>query len=223
MTRRSTILIVIGFLLLAGTIVCAVAHPWLTVPQPLTHCREVDADRFVGPTDDPAAFHGCLKRRAELFVKLDYAESKDLAKTFFTLIAAVLVASITFSEKIVDIHNARRLPLFAMFACWFALLLSICLVGAGVVSMTLAAGVATYLPQLQYTMLEAHAVLLFVSSTVFFGGGLTCLIVAGIVSALDKRVAAAAPLVMFSLASGEVVECDPLDQWEAPAETMERS
>ena len=35
------------------------------------------------------------------FLKYDYGETKDLCKSFLTLVSALLVFSVTFSEKIV--------------------------------------------------------------------------------------------------------------------------
>jgi hypothetical protein len=40
----------------------------------------------------------------ETFLKYDYAETKDLAKDFLTLVSAILVFSLTFAEKIVNFH-----------------------------------------------------------------------------------------------------------------------
>lgn len=62
---------------------------------------------------------------ADTFVKFVYPETKDLCKHFLTLVSGILVFSVTFSEKIVDFHNAddwpRRLLLFtwAMLAVAF--------------------------------------------------------------------------------------------------------
>jgi hypothetical protein len=43
------------------------------------------------------------------FLKYDYAETKDLSKSFLTLVAAILVFSLTFSEKIVDFSTSWQI------------------------------------------------------------------------------------------------------------------
>jgi len=43
---------------------------------------------------------------ANRFLDRDYAEVKDLSTAFLTLLTAVFVASITFSEKIVDFNRS---------------------------------------------------------------------------------------------------------------------
>ena len=63
--------------------------------------------------------------RNEDLYRTDYGETKDTAKAFSTLITAVFVASITFSEKIVNFQNANRLSSFAMFVSWTLLLIVI--------------------------------------------------------------------------------------------------
>src|SRR5687767_2944902 len=45
---------------------------------------------------------------AQLFLKYDYPETKDLCKQFLTLVVAVLVFSLTFSEKIADFPRASN-------------------------------------------------------------------------------------------------------------------
>jgi hypothetical protein len=42
------------------------------------------------------------------FLKYDYPFTVDMAKSFLTLISAVLVFSITFSDKIVDFPKADK-------------------------------------------------------------------------------------------------------------------
>jgi hypothetical protein len=65
---------------------------------------------------------------AKDFLTYDYAETKDLGKAFLTLISAVLVFSMTFSDKVIDFPRAgrgARLTLFVGWAC-FALAIIIC-------------------------------------------------------------------------------------------------
>jgi hypothetical protein len=159
-----------------------IMSPWFD-PRPISSACEV--------TNSADRLRDCYEQRAKLFLEKDYAETKDLAKTFLTLLSALLVMSITFSEKIVDIHNSRRAPLACMVICWFLMLLAIIFVGAGLATMAVAAGEASYTPQVDYFALEWHAVKLFIGGCLAFGAALLLLIVAGLVSLLDKRANAA--------------------------------
>jgi hypothetical protein len=85
-----------------------------------------------------------LDDMAKLFLQYDYAETKDLCKDFLSLVAAILVFSITFSEKIVsrerDVAGTRQ----RLLAAWVAFIVSIVVCGGGLVLMSLAGGFATY-------------------------------------------------------------------------------
>jgi hypothetical protein len=50
-----------------------------------------------------------IDEAAKLFLQYNYLETKDLCKHFITIIIAVLVFSLTFSEKIIDFKNASTL------------------------------------------------------------------------------------------------------------------
>jgi hypothetical protein len=71
------------------------------------------------------------------FLKYDYGETKDLLKTFITLISGTLVLSLTFSEKVIGFSQAPPSTRRTLFAAWalfiFALIsagLSLCLIAA---------------------------------------------------------------------------------------------
>ena len=81
---------------------------------------------------------------AQLFLKYDYAETKDLAEHFLTLVVSILVVSLTFSEKIVDFRNAARGPRGLMVASWCLMLIAIVSCGLGLVANSIAAGQAVY-------------------------------------------------------------------------------
>jgi hypothetical protein len=78
------------------------------------------------------------------FVRFEYAETKDLLKTFFTLVTGTLVLSTTFAEKIVDMRNAGRAPRAYMAACWAALIAALVLGGVAMIFITLAAAKSVY-------------------------------------------------------------------------------
>jgi hypothetical protein len=119
------------------------------------------------------------RQLAKLFVT-DYSETKDLTKSFLTLLVAVFVASITFSEKIVDVHKSGGWPTIAMISCWVSLLLAVIACGTGVGYMVIAYGMSVYAPESNYRFHEARAVQLFIASGVSFGVGLCTMLLAGL-------------------------------------------
>jgi hypothetical protein len=129
----------------------------------------------------------CLADNAQLFLDKDYAETKDLAKAFLTLLTAILVASITFSEKIVDLSRAGWWSRGAMISCWVLILIAIASSGTGLALMSVAAGWAAYRPDVDFRVFELRAVTLFISAGLSFGAGLVALFVAGVISLVDRR------------------------------------
>jgi hypothetical protein len=132
-------------------------------PVPSDVCQQLDFPfRWVTTTSqswtvndqlaisDDDAFAKCIKATADAFVKYDYQEAKDLSKAFSTLLTATLVASITFSEKIVDLRTAGWWAKGMMVASWAAVLLAISMCGVGLVYATGAGWTATHQPQLNY-------------------------------------------------------------------------
>jgi hypothetical protein len=67
----------------------------------------------------------------EIFLKFDYIETKDLCKSFLTLVAAVLIFSVTFSEKIIDFLHAGTRERVLLAGSWSALLLATVSCGIG--------------------------------------------------------------------------------------------
>jgi len=173
-------------LLGAGWTTTIVLAQWFTPPDNVIVC--LDGGKVVVQED--TSFRACLEKEARLFLEKDYAESKDLAKTFLTLISATLVASITFSEKIVDVGKAEVLSLSTMIVCWVLLLVALVACGGGLAIMTTVAGMAAYQPELDYRHLETRGINLFLCSGVAFVFALMALIVAGIASLVEKRAAA---------------------------------
>lgn len=127
-------------------------------------------------------FAACVQRHAEIFLARDVPESKDLAKSFLTLLTAVLVASITFSEKIVGVSQASWFPRALIIFCWVCILGAIVACGVGLTSITIAGGFAAYNPFLAYWTLEITAVRYFVAAGLMFCLGLASLLVAGVLS-----------------------------------------
>jgi hypothetical protein len=67
------------------------------------------------------------------FLTYDYPEAKDLAKSFLTLIAAILVFSITFSEKIIGFQTAARSKKVFLVMSWVLFFIAIICCGVAIV------------------------------------------------------------------------------------------
>lgn len=79
-----------------------------------------------------------------LFLKYDYPETRELIKSFLTLVSASLVFSVAFSEKIAKTHEADGIVRRLMFTAWVLFFLAIILGGAGIVLIAGSAGCAIY-------------------------------------------------------------------------------
>ncbi|HYY95618.1 MAG TPA: hypothetical protein VE713_14035 [Pyrinomonadaceae bacterium] len=154
------------------------------------HCKDFFQGKNIEEIDQrrqKEVFDGCIKERAELFAGKDYSEAKDLAKAFLTLLTAVLVASITFSEKIVDFNNSGWWSRGFMISCWILLLAAIASCGAGLALMTSAFGYATYSPYQDYGQFEHRAGILYIIAGLSFGTGLMSLLIAGIIALIERH------------------------------------
>jgi hypothetical protein len=136
--------------------------------------------------NDQELYYSCVEEEAKRFLSVDYAESKDASKAFLTLLVAVLVASITFSEKIVNIRQSHWTARFLMILCWVLFLIAIGSCGSAMALMIDAAGYATYSPQSDYRVLEDRAITLYFVSGISFGTGLAVLLISGIVSIASR-------------------------------------
>jgi hypothetical protein len=117
----------------------------------------------------------------ELFFKYDYAETKDLAKAFLTLVSGILVLSITFSEKIVGIPNAARKARLALAGCWVSLICALIACGFALVLITYAAGEAIY-GGAGYFAVAWRSWFFMIAAGIFFVSGLVSLVTAGVLS-----------------------------------------
>lgn len=80
----------------------------------------------------------------EKFLQYDYAETKDLLKTFLTLISATLVLSLTFSERLISSGGASAATRNLLFASWATFIVALICAGLGVCFIAAAAGKAIY-------------------------------------------------------------------------------
>jgi hypothetical protein len=122
---------------------------------------------------------------AKLFLQYDYPETKDLCKTFLTLVTAVLVFSLAFSEKIVDFARATKLARRLLLSAWFSMIGSIITCGVGLCYISLAGGDAMY-GGIRYWHLAQIAWAWIIVAGICFVVGLLALISAGIVSIHGK-------------------------------------
>lgn len=78
----------------------------------------------------------------ENFLKYNYTETKDMCLHFLTLITAVLVFSLSFSEKVFDFHNSTKRKKLIVISGWCLFILSIIFCGLGLVANAIAGGCA---------------------------------------------------------------------------------
>ncbi|WP_129156276.1 hypothetical protein [Bosea sp. Tri-44] len=107
---------------------------------------------------------------SEMFMKYDYAETKDLLKTFITLISATLVFSITFSEKVVGIKDGSLESRVALIIAWSLLILALICSGIALSFIAAAAGKIIYgnIPLFNWNYWHLALISWFF---VLFGGG----------------------------------------------------
>ncbi len=160
---------------------------WFQQLEVVPTCQDRSGVYHEAVTAELSGYYRCMDERARLFIERDFAETKDLAKAFLTLLTAVLVASITFSEKIVDVNRSGWWPRGLMIGSWIMVLVAIASSGAGLALMAQGAGYAAYFSHANFWVFETAAVQLFITAGLSFGGGLVSLLVAGIVSLVDRH------------------------------------
>lgn len=118
----------------------------------------------------------------ETFMKYDYAEMKDLLKTFITLVSASIVFSLTFSDKIVKFDNAANRVKRVIVLAWWLMILSLITGGASLFLIACAAGKLIYgsipLVDISASYLEYFSVLMSVIAGGTYVLALVTLIVA---------------------------------------------
>ena len=117
---------------------------------------------------------------AALFLKYDYAETKDFAKSFLTLASGILVFSIAFSEKVVGLRVATFKARLAMAMAWGALIMSIIACGIALCILSLAAGEAIYGGDFEATAFSSYK--LIILAGVLFVAGLLSMVTAAMIS-----------------------------------------
>lgn len=80
----------------------------------------------------------------ELFLQYDYPETRELMKSFLTVVSATLALSVAFSEKIVRTHQADGRVRWFMLTTWCLMFAALLFGGGSIVSIAAAAGCAIY-------------------------------------------------------------------------------
>lgn len=81
-----------------------------------------------------------LSGEATDFLKYAFAETKNLAKHFLTVVTAVLVFSLTFSEKLASFHTASPVVRWSIVAAWTCMFLAIVSGGIAICYVALSGG-----------------------------------------------------------------------------------
>ncbi len=115
-------------------------------------------------------------------MKYDYAETKDLCEHFLGLVSAILVFSLTFSEKIVGYPRASRTAKTYLIITWGLFLGAIVAAGIGLALMALAAGDVVYGGEAGYPPRAFAAYDWIVSAGILFIGGLLALMITSIIA-----------------------------------------
>jgi hypothetical protein len=131
------------------------------------------------------SYDTCVHDAKELFLKMDYSEMKDLGKTFLTLVVAAFVASITFSEKIVDVKSGSLIAKVAMVTSWTLMLGSVCSCGLGIIYIAFALGKLTYGDRSPFR-LELRSQCCMAIAGAMFVCALGCLLVAALPALLER-------------------------------------
>lgn len=146
------------------------------------------ADNFHVPSSDviQSEFND-----ADKFIKYGYPEIKALSFQFLTLISAILIFSLTFSEKIINYVQANTLIKTILITGWTLLLMAIISDGIGVAYNAYAVPIAlvdimnkennlSNIPHFyEPAFISLRAILM---SGIFFIGGVFCIVLSGVLS-----------------------------------------
>jgi hypothetical protein len=120
------------------------------------------------------------------FVKYDFAITEDLCKQFITVVAGLLVFSLTFSEKIVNFATAQKYVRVLLGLSWAALLFAIISGGLGLTYICIAGGAAVYRSG-DYLSIAGTAYRWIIVAGCSFIFGLTALIVVALARSFTSR------------------------------------
>ena len=131
-----------------------------------------------------------LDEAAKLFLQYDYAEAKALCTQFLTVVLAVLVFSLTFSEKVADFPRATLAVKAFLLAAWCLFMVAILLGGAAIYYLALAGGEAVSGGG-GYYQLESTAMSFAVGGGTVFVIGLVSLMITAALTVIKAKAPAA--------------------------------
>ncbi|HMG74009.1 MAG TPA: hypothetical protein VK582_10960 [Pyrinomonadaceae bacterium] len=118
--------------------------------------------------------------QAKIFLQYDYAEGKALCTQFLTIVVAVLVFSLAFSEKIADFHKASKLVKGLLLTAWCLFMIAIILGGVALYDIAMAAGNALYGHDTSYYEGESAAMTMAIIGGGSFIAGLIALMLSAV-------------------------------------------
>ena len=128
-----------------------------------------------------------LPESAELFLKYDYAELKDLCEHFLTVVSAILVFSLTFSEKILGFPKVVPVAKIYLTITWGLFLGAILACGVGLALIALAAGDVVYNGIVGYPPRANAAISWIFAAGALFIGGLLAFMITALIAMYSKR------------------------------------
>ena len=131
---------------------------------------------------------------ADNFVSHGYEEIKSISIRFLTLLTAILVFSVTFSEKIVKPEFAKKQTKKILIAGWVCLVAAIILDGLGITLNVYALASALYDQNINegtshYLGFTVRALFSMILGGIFFVAGIILIVYAGIISIQNKSTA----------------------------------
>jgi hypothetical protein len=138
-----------------------------------------------------------VNEAAELFLKYDYAETRDLLKTFISLISATLVLSVTFADRILAARTSNRLGRQLLIFCWVLLVAALIASGISLCFIAAAAGAVLYgslpLINFSYWTFALMSWGFVIIAGLCFIGGLVLMVLATVKSTLRPAVVSPTP------------------------------
>jgi energy-coupling factor transporter transmembrane protein EcfT len=126
----------------------------------------------------------------DLFFKYEYGETKDLLKTFLTLLSGVLVFSLAFAEKIVNFSQSTLKTRALLIFAWTCFVLSIIMCGLSLCAISAAAGIVIYgeipLAGFDWDSLALASWALVIAAGITFVMGL-CLLILAAATSMRRR------------------------------------
>lgn len=145
------------------------------------------ATRSLGPSENPSFYcHSgkqgveCQIELAERFAEKEYPEVKDLSKMFFTLVTAIFVASLTFSEKILMSPKPGTVAKSLIVSAWVSLLCSIIYCGMALALAATAFETVMWDPRQPYENFALAGFAFYLFSGLLFAWGLFLFVVTSV-------------------------------------------